>query len=83
MTSTHQQTESGMAALGRVYKHLKSGGIYAIVGHCQLEATNRPAVLYASTVGDSKIWARDLEEFMDGRFVPVSMVSQQEGRSDE
>jgi hypothetical protein len=61
-------------AKGQVWKHLKSGGIYSIVGHCQLEATNRPAVLYASVSGDGRTWARDEEEFMDGRFIKLDIL---------
>lgn len=57
---------------GTIWKHIKSGETYAIVGNCLLEATNSPAVLYASTIGDGRVWARDLDEFMDGRFVLCS-----------
>ena len=46
-------------AQGQIWQHSKSGGTYSIIGHCILESTNRPAVLYASTIGDGKTWARD------------------------
>ena len=65
-----------MAAHGTVWKHIKTGGTYTVVGNCQLEATNRPAVLYVSTNGDGRTWARDLEEFMDGRFVRLQQLSE-------
>ncbi len=57
--------------IGTLYKHLKTGGTYIVVGHCQLEATNRPGILYVSTKG-GKIWARDIDEFLDiKRFEPL------------
>ncbi len=51
------------------YKHVKTGGIYTIEGECRLEATNRPAILYRGK--DGVLWARDKEEFFDGRFIPI------------
>lgn len=58
--------------IGTLWVHLKTSHLYVIVGDCQLEATNRPAVLYRLVGGEGPVWARDMEEFMDGRFAEVS-----------
>ena len=60
--------------IGTVWKHLKTGHAYTIMGVCRLEATNRPAILYRRADGSSQIvWARDEEEFLDGRFERVEV----------
>ena len=69
-----------MDYIGTTWKHVKTGGVYSIVGSCQLEATDRPAILYRSAKGAGPIWARDYEEFMDGRFllmVHIELTSEQ------
>lgn len=55
---------------GSIWRHLATGGIYIVTGACQIECTNRPGVLYrALTVEmDGPQWARDRDEFLDGRF---------------
>ncbi|MEO0678848.1 MAG: DUF1653 domain-containing protein [Pseudomonadota bacterium] len=53
---------------GSVWRHVKSGGRYMVIGYCWLEATAQPAVLYARDEPESEIWARDAAEFLDGRF---------------
>lgn len=63
-----------MPQAGEIWKHLKSGGRYVVLGDCLLEASNTPAILYRKvnpSVGDPT-WARCAEEFMDGRFVRVT-----------
>lgn len=53
--------------VGSNWLHKKSGKKVVIVGHGKLEATNRPRFFY-NEEGDRTIWARDSEEFLDGRF---------------
>jgi hypothetical protein len=57
---------------GSVWQHMKSGHVYSVIGTCRLEATNAPAVLYARPE-DGFVWARDMDEFLDGRFARISM----------
>jgi len=52
---------------GEQYKHLKTGGLYTVLGKCRIEATNVPGVLYVRD-GDDVVWARPASEFFDGRF---------------
>ncbi len=63
------------AIVGSLWRHTKSGHNYVVLGACQLEATNRPAVLYRS-IDDVKglVWARDEAEFCDGRFVHITVT---------
>lgn len=52
------------------WKHVKTGGVYAVVGVAVEEATLRPVVLYRKA-GDAyaTIFTRPAAEFMDGRFI--------------
>lgn len=61
--------------IGTLWLHLKTNHLYVVVGHCQLEATNRRAVLYHRVGGDGPTWAREEAEFLDGRFAEVSAAS--------
>ena len=53
--------------IGSVWRHLKTGHVYAIVGICKLEHSNAPAYLYRRPEEDITL-ARDMDEFLDGRF---------------
>lgn len=59
-----------IAPWGSRWKHLKTGNIYVVTGHCFLEATAAPAIIYTleGKNGD-QVWARDAGEFIDGRFL--------------
>lgn len=58
------------------WRHQRTGGVYIVMGYCRIEATARPAVLYASVKGDTDMpWARDAEEFTDGRFRRVMAMT--------
>lgn len=65
---------------GDEWLHVKTGGLYELVGECRIEATNTPAVLYQSKK-DGTIWVRSRDEFYDGRFVNTSSAAM--GESDE
>lgn len=52
---------------GRVYRHIKTGGLYQIICHGLMEADNTLCVVYCS-VADGLIWIRPKAEFFDGRF---------------
>ena len=52
--------------------HKKSQHQYFIIGECRLEATNKRAFLYVPVDDrNGTPWARDIDEFLDGRFVRV------------
>lgn len=61
----------------RYFKHLKTGGIYELIGEGREEATMNPIVVYRAHVftsgghGDGTLWTRPRAEFYDGRFVEV------------
>lgn len=65
---------------GQKLRHYK-GGIYTVVGHCMIEATLQPGILYRAEQGDKSVtWLRPLAEFDDEiitansavkRFAPV------------
>ncbi|OXE37515.1 MAG: hypothetical protein CGW95_00965 [Phenylobacterium zucineum] len=57
--------------VGSNWLHLKSNKKVVIVGHGMLEATARPCFFY-NEEGENVIWARDSEEFLDGRFQQLS-----------
>lgn len=59
---------------GTIWKHLKTGHHYVIVGECMLEENWKVAVLYRRVDGTSmRPIARDKEEFFDGRFIHVKV----------
>lgn len=55
---------------GEEYKHLKSGGVYEIIGCGVRESDREIQVIYQSRdpKGDGPWWIRPADEFMDGRF---------------
>lgn len=60
--------------VGTIWRHKKTRRVYVVMGQCRLEATNAPGLLYRSAQ-DGTTWARDLDEFLDGRFEPVEIES--------
>ena len=57
---------------GGVWLHRKSKGLYVSLGKCRLEANGRYAALYRRADDTGPLWARDLVEFMDGRFASIA-----------
>jgi hypothetical protein len=53
-----------------LYRHVKTGGIYAERGRGKMEATLEPVVIYEN-VNAEEIWVRPAAEFDDGRFKRV------------
>jgi hypothetical protein len=53
---------------GWLWRHRRTGGHYAVVCLCVLEAGYVPAVAYRGLADDRTVWVRPLEEFLD-RFV--------------
>ena len=70
------------AAIGSRWKHLKTGGIYIVVGPSIIERTNEPAILYQRE-GDGTLWVRPTDEFLDGRFEPVDLPPAADAHDDE
>jgi hypothetical protein len=56
-----------------IWKHVKSGQDVIITSHCLWENTLMPHVCYRHfEEPNGEIFARDLKEFMDGRFERLS-----------
>jgi len=48
---------------GSQIRHYK-GGLYTVMGHCLIEATLKPGILYRAHQGDENVlWMRPLAEF--------------------
>ena len=62
-------------APGTQLRHYK-GGRYTVMGHCLIEATLQPGVLYKPQQGDSQdvLWMRPLAEFHDLVSTPEGTV---------
>lgn len=61
-------------AIGRWYRHRKTGGTYQLILFATIEATMQEAVVYSARHdGELRWWVRPLAEFCDGRFEPVDM----------
>ena len=55
-----------------VWRHLKTGNKYSVVGHAMIESTWRPGVIYQRNYSTEPLIVRDEEEFIDGRFERLS-----------
>jgi len=70
------QTAAKQVPTGEIYAHYKHPELlYEILGHCMLEATDRPAVIYRAQYGKKITWARELGVFLEtveyeGKTVP-------------
>lgn len=64
---------------GRFWRHVKRGSHYEVVGTAELQSSGGPVkegrslVVYLSQ--DGKLYARPLDEFLDGRFESISVLS--------
>lgn len=62
-------------AIGAYYRHKKTGGVYQLLMVATIEATMKPAAIYAAKHhGKVERWVRPLDEFCDGRFEAVDMA---------
>lgn len=55
--------------VGKLYKHRK-GGIYKVIG-IAIHTERKEALVVYQDIEDGFVWARPIEMFTDGRFVPV------------
>lgn len=55
------------AGRSEIWQHIKTGGLYTILGEALIEDGPIPATIYRS-LRDGQVWARPTAEFMDGRF---------------
>lgn len=62
--SAHKQSE--------IWQHVKSGGLYTVIGHEMIEADLTPATIYRS-LWDGAVWVRPTAEFEDGRFRNIAV----------
>lgn len=58
---------------GEVWRHKKTDGLYKIIEIGIEEKDLTEAIVYKS-LQDGKIWIRNKEEFLDGRFEKVTTV---------
>lgn len=60
-----------------VFRHIKTGGLYVVLYTGKFESTNTPCVIYTrlDTLSDPEPWARDYDEFHDGRFTYVATIT--------
>ena len=73
--SANQSATEPMFGKQEILKHLKSGGVYTVVGlptEYVLEHNHKPA--YAYRMPDGRICVREQEEMEDGRFVSLGFV---------
>jgi hypothetical protein len=59
--------------------HRKRGTSYKVIGIGRFQSSAHPELDMAEVVmygnpGDSRIWLRPLDEFMDGRFIPTDLT---------
>lgn len=62
------ERESASAASQRLFRHIKSGGIYEFVSEGKLEVNQEPVVIYRKADNPDEVWVRPHGEFFDGRF---------------
>lgn len=67
-----EQKKSKEDISGKVYKHIKSGGLYRLVCLAVHEGTGAHYAVYES-LKTGEVWLRPSEEFFDGRFEEVMM----------
>lgn len=68
------QTLKDLCPVGSLWKHIKRGHNYVVLGHCIIEKTMTTGVLYQEIDGlEPTLWMRPASEFLDGRFQPVSV----------
>lgn len=59
-----------------MWKHVKTGNYYTIVGFAIEERTLTPVVVYQPIeAGVKTMWTRPCHEFFDGRFVQEGRVT--------
>lgn len=54
-----------------IVRHVKSGGLYKVMGPAKIEATLEDVVVYMS-LRDGTVWVRPYTEMIDGRFVQAT-----------
>lgn len=52
---------------GEIYRHIKTGHCYEVLGMGLIEATKDTSVIYRQVDSDT-VWIRPVKEFFDGRF---------------
>lgn len=50
------------------WKHVKTGGIYDLLGFCRREHDMETCVIYRSELHHEETFCRPTSEFFDGRF---------------
>lgn len=76
-TANVHPTRAAEPPQGSLWRHAKTGHVYAIVGFCTIEANVSRGVLYryaglAEDPAGLHTWLRPLAEFLDGRFLRLA-----------
>ena len=66
----------------KIWQHVKSGGLYTIIGHGVIVADLTPATIYRS-LWDGAVWVRPTAEFEDGRFRNIAVDEVTDCRPEE
>jgi len=62
-----------VASFPGVYKHVKTGGLYVVIGSCRIEKDNVLAIRYRPLNATYPEWIRPEKEFFDGRFKYINV----------
>lgn len=55
-----------------IWQHVKSQGLYTVIGEGLQESDLEPVVIYRSLF-DGELWVRPTSEFYDGRFRNIAI----------
>ncbi|AHD09982.1 hypothetical protein [Phaeobacter gallaeciensis] len=55
-----------------IWQHVKSGGLYTVIGRGMIEADLTPVTIYRS-LWDGAVWVSPTAEFEDGRFRNIAV----------
>lgn len=61
-----------------ILRHVKTGGLYKVLGPATIEATGANVVVYRS-LQDGRVWIRPTVEMVDGRFALEDAATQNTG----
>lgn len=68
--------ESELRMMSNVYRHVRTGGLYVLLGTGLREYDLVPCAIYQS-VKDRRLWIRPETEFHDGRFELIEAANVQ------
>ena len=66
-----------------LYRHKKTGGVYKVICGALDEADPYRALVIYKSEADGTVWAREANEFCDGRFESVNKHQSDGGKTDD